>query len=93
MFQAGFPPVIRSSNCTHSMWYVSSLLAATASVGELALLTLKGMTSFTVTTKASVMVCSTNVSDIQYDTPHKTMLTEFQKRQTDSNRGLEFPGC
>jgi hypothetical protein len=33
----GFPPIIRSSNCTHSIWYMSSLLAATAGVGELAL--------------------------------------------------------
>jgi hypothetical protein len=32
----GFPPIIRSSNCTHSIWYMSSLLAATASVGEMA---------------------------------------------------------
>ena len=31
MFQAGFPPIIRSLNCTHSVWYMSSLLAATAS--------------------------------------------------------------
>ena len=29
-----FPPIIRSSNCTY-IWYMSSLLAATASVGEL----------------------------------------------------------
>jgi hypothetical protein len=36
MFQAVFPPIIRTSNCTHSIWYMSSLLAATASVGELA---------------------------------------------------------
>src|SRR5215469_1334169 len=37
MFQVVFPPIIRSSNCTHSIWYMSSFLAATASVGELAL--------------------------------------------------------
>jgi hypothetical protein len=37
MFHAGFPPIIRSSNCTHSIWYVSSLLAATTSMGELAI--------------------------------------------------------
>jgi dolichyl-phosphate-mannose--protein O-mannosyl transferase len=37
MFQAVFPPIIRSSKCTYSIWYLSSLLAATASVGELAL--------------------------------------------------------
>jgi hypothetical protein len=36
MFQAIFPPIIRSSDCTYSIWYVSSLLAATARVGELA---------------------------------------------------------
>ena len=35
-FQAVFPPIIRISNCAHSIWYMSSLLAATASVGELA---------------------------------------------------------
>jgi hypothetical protein len=35
MFQADSPPIIRSSNCTHSIWYMSILLAATASVGEL----------------------------------------------------------
>jgi hypothetical protein len=34
MFQAVSLPVIRSSNCTHSIWYISSLLAATASMGE-----------------------------------------------------------
>jgi hypothetical protein len=34
----GFPPIIRSSNRTYSIWYMSSLLAATASVGEVALL-------------------------------------------------------
>jgi hypothetical protein len=28
MFQAGFPPIISSSNYTHSIWYMSSLLAA-----------------------------------------------------------------
>jgi hypothetical protein len=38
MFQAVLPPIIRSSNCTNSIWYMSSLLAGTASVGELALL-------------------------------------------------------
>jgi hypothetical protein len=38
MFQAVFPPIIRSSKCTYSIWYMSRLLAATASVGELALL-------------------------------------------------------
>jgi hypothetical protein len=38
MFQAVFPPIIRSLNCTHSISYTSRLLAATASVGELALL-------------------------------------------------------
>jgi hypothetical protein len=38
MLQAGFPPIIRSSNCTYSIWYMLSLLAATASVGELAVL-------------------------------------------------------
>jgi hypothetical protein len=32
----GFPPVIRSSNCAYSIWYMSSLLVATASVGEFA---------------------------------------------------------
>jgi hypothetical protein len=37
MFQAVSPPIIRSSNCTHSIRYMSSLLAATASVGEFAL--------------------------------------------------------
>jgi hypothetical protein len=37
MFQAIFPPIIRSSNCTHGIWYMSSLLATTAIVGELAL--------------------------------------------------------
>jgi hypothetical protein len=31
MFQAVFPPIIRSSNSTYSVWYMSSLLAATAS--------------------------------------------------------------
>ena len=36
MFQTVFPPIIRSSHCTYSIWYMSSLLAATASVGELA---------------------------------------------------------
>jgi hypothetical protein len=36
MFHAVFPPIIRSSNCTHYIWYKSSLLIATASVGELA---------------------------------------------------------
>jgi hypothetical protein len=36
MFQVVFPPIIRSSNCTYSIWHMSSLLAATASVGELA---------------------------------------------------------
>ena len=35
MFQAVFPPIIRSSNFTYSIWYMSSVLAATASVGEL----------------------------------------------------------
>jgi hypothetical protein len=35
MFQAVFPPIIRSSNSIYSTWYTSSLLAATASVGEL----------------------------------------------------------
>ena len=34
--QAVFPPIIRSSNYTYSIWYMSSLLAATVSVGELA---------------------------------------------------------
>ena len=37
MFQAGFPSIIRSSNCTNNISYMSSLLAATASVGQLAL--------------------------------------------------------
>jgi hypothetical protein len=27
----GFPPIIRSTNCTHSIWYMSSLHTATAS--------------------------------------------------------------
>ena len=32
MFRAVSPPIIRSSkNCTHSIWYVPGLLAATAS--------------------------------------------------------------
>jgi hypothetical protein len=31
MFQAVFPPIIRSSNCTYSNWYTSSLLAVAAS--------------------------------------------------------------
>jgi hypothetical protein len=35
--QAVFPPIIRSSNCTRNIWYMSSLLAATDTVGELAL--------------------------------------------------------
>jgi hypothetical protein len=26
-----------------------------------------------------------------YSIPQETMVTDFQKRQTDSNRGLEFP--
>jgi hypothetical protein len=37
MFQAVFTPIIRSSNFVHSIWYMSSLFAATVSVGELAL--------------------------------------------------------
>ena len=36
VFQAVFPLIIRSSNSTHSIWYMSSVLAATASVGVLA---------------------------------------------------------
>jgi hypothetical protein len=40
MFQVVFPPITRSSNCIYSVWYMSSLLVATASVGELALPTL-----------------------------------------------------
>jgi hypothetical protein len=39
MFQAVFPPIIRSSNYAHSIWYMSSLLTATASVGDLAVQT------------------------------------------------------
>jgi hypothetical protein len=35
MFQAVFPLIIRSSNYTYTIWYMSSLLAATASVVEL----------------------------------------------------------
>jgi hypothetical protein len=31
MFQAVSPPIIRSSKFTHSIWYISSLLVATAS--------------------------------------------------------------
>jgi hypothetical protein len=27
MFQAGFPPIMRSSNCAYSIGYMSSLLA------------------------------------------------------------------
>jgi hypothetical protein len=34
MFQEVFPPIIRSSKCTHGSWYMSSLLAATGSVGD-----------------------------------------------------------
>ena len=37
MFQAVSPPIIRSSKTVHSIGYMSSLLAATASVGELKL--------------------------------------------------------
>ena len=44
MFQAVFPPIIRISNCTHSIWYMSSLLAATASVAELGAIELVGRT-------------------------------------------------
>jgi hypothetical protein len=36
MCQAGFLPIIRSCNCSYSIWYISGLVAATASVGELA---------------------------------------------------------
>jgi hypothetical protein len=35
MFQAVSPPIIRSSKLYTQLWYTSSLLAATASVGEL----------------------------------------------------------
>jgi hypothetical protein len=34
MFQAVFLPIIRSSDCTYSICYMSSLLAAVASMGE-----------------------------------------------------------
>ena len=37
MFQAGSPPITRSSKTVHSIGYMPSLLAATASVGELQL--------------------------------------------------------
>jgi hypothetical protein len=37
MFQAVFPPIIRSSNCTYSIWYLSNLFAAAASMEELGL--------------------------------------------------------
>jgi len=37
MFQAVSPPIIRSSKTVHSFGYMPSLLAATASVGELVL--------------------------------------------------------
>ena len=37
MFPEGFPPIIRSSNYIYSIWYMSSFLATTASVAELAL--------------------------------------------------------
>jgi hypothetical protein len=40
MFQVVFPPIIRSSICPYGIWYMSSLLAATSSVDELALATL-----------------------------------------------------
>jgi hypothetical protein len=33
----GFLPIVRISNSTHSIWYMSGLLAATVNVGELAL--------------------------------------------------------
>jgi hypothetical protein len=36
MFRAVFPPIIRISNYIYSIWYMLSLLAATASVAELA---------------------------------------------------------
>jgi len=37
MFQADSPPIIRSSKTVHSIGYMPSLLAATASVDELEL--------------------------------------------------------
>ena len=38
MFRAVSPPIIRSSNCIYSIWYMSGLLAAIAGVGELELI-------------------------------------------------------
>ena len=35
MFQAVSPPIIRSSKTVHNIGYMSNMLAATASVGEL----------------------------------------------------------
>jgi len=37
MFQAVSSPIIRSSKIVNSIWYMPSLLAATASVGEMEL--------------------------------------------------------
>jgi hypothetical protein len=42
MFQAVSHPSSGAQNCTHSVWYMSSLLAATASMGELEKLTHAG---------------------------------------------------
>jgi hypothetical protein len=54
MFQAVFLPITRSANCTHNILYMSSLLAVTASVGELALAPTPA--SKTPTTRKSVPV-------------------------------------
>ena len=42
MFQAVFPPIIGSSNCTYSIWYTSSLLAATVNMGVFQLIHASG---------------------------------------------------
>ena len=35
MFRAVFRPLSGAQNCKHTIWYTSSLLAATASLGDL----------------------------------------------------------